>query len=79
MSDSELETMARQLDVLIQHRIEDIRADLRAAQGRTSGLINHRAMTVGDAAALIEIRRILLDVEERLAKLQTERSKRHQL
>jgi hypothetical protein len=77
MSDETLDDLTRQLHTVIQYRIEDIRADVRAAQARTSGLVNHTALTVGDAAALIEIRRILADVEQRLENLQRERGRRY--
>jgi prophage DNA circulation protein len=77
MSDETLDELTRQLQNLIQYRIEDIRADVRAAQARVSGLVNHAALTVGDAAALIEIRRILADVEKRLETLQIERGRRY--
>ena len=77
MSDETLDELTRQLQTLIQYRIEDIRADVRAAQARVSGLVNHAALTVGDAASLIEIRRILSDVESRLENLQRERGRRY--
>jgi hypothetical protein len=77
MSDVELQELTRQVQNLIQHRIEDIRADVRAAQARTSGLVNHAALTVGDAAALVEIKRILADIEQRLENLQRERGRRY--
>jgi hypothetical protein len=77
MSDETLNDLTRQLQNLIQYRIEDIRADVRAAQARVSGLVNHAALTVGDAAALIEIKRILADVESRLENLQRERGRRY--
>jgi prophage DNA circulation protein len=77
MSDETLDELTRQLQNLIQYRIEDIRADVRAAQARVSGLVNHAALTVGDAAALIEIKRILSDVESRLENLQRERGRRY--
>jgi prophage DNA circulation protein len=77
MSDETLNELTRQLQNLIQYRIEDIRADVRAAQARVSGLVNHAALTVGDAAALIEIKRILADVESRLENLQRERGRRY--
>jgi hypothetical protein len=76
MSDAELDNLTQQIQTLVQHRIEDIRADVRAAQARTAGLITHTALTVGDAAALIEIRRVLSDVEQRLENLQRERGRR---
>jgi uncharacterized protein YeeX (DUF496 family) len=77
MSDETLDELTRQLQNLIQYRIEDIRADVRAAQARVSGLVNHAALTQGDAASLIEIRRILSDVESRLENLQRERGRRY--
>jgi hypothetical protein len=77
MKDTDLDGLNRELQTLIQYRIEDIRADLRAAIGRTSGLVNHSALTVGDSAALIEVRRLMSDVEKRLEALQIERARRH--
>lgn len=79
INDEELISLQNQLDKLIQQRIEDIRADVRAAKARAVGLVNHPAMTVGDAAALIEIRRVLDDVERRLEVLQVERNRRNKL
>jgi hypothetical protein len=78
MSDNELNNLTRDLHNLLQHRIEDIRADVRAAVARTAGLVTHASLTVGDAAALIEIRRMLSDVEQRLENLQIERGRRYQ-
>jgi hypothetical protein len=77
MTDKTLNDLTYELHNLVNHRLEDIRADIRAATARTSGMINHRAMSVGDCAALIEIRRILADVEKRLETLQIERGRRY--
>ena len=78
MSDHELSNLTHDLHNLLQYRIEDIRADVRAATARTAGLVTHASLTVGDAAALIEIRRMLSDVEQRLENLQVERGRRYQ-
>lgn len=72
----ELDALHAQLQTLISHRIEDIRADVRAARARATGILSHPALTVGDAAALIEIRQTLSDIEDRLQRLQIERGKR---
>jgi hypothetical protein len=76
-ADTELDSLSRDLNALVQHRLEDIRADVRAALARSAGMVNHPVLTVGDCAALIEIKRILADAEKRLENLQMERGKRY--
>jgi hypothetical protein len=73
MIDEELDSLYKQVKILIQQRLDDIRAELRAAQAKVVRLSNHPHLTMGDSAALIEIRRILSDVEDRLQMMQKDK------
>jgi len=70
MTSDELTHLYAQIQTLIQDRVGDIRTDLRSAIERVQKLQDHPALTVGDSAALIEIRRILADCEDRLQMIQ---------
>jgi hypothetical protein len=78
-SEDQLMELQRQLDSLVYQKLNDVRHDIRAAIGRISGLKQHPALTVGDAAALIGMQRTLSDVEDMLERLQVERGNRHKL
>jgi len=75
----ELFELQRQLDQLIHDKLGDVRHDLRAAIGRISAMNQHPSLSVGDAAALITIKRTISDMEDMLERLQIERGNRRKL